>query len=186
MTHEEGSTSTPAPGGSRRIRLRSLGAADLPDVLRVYHECPGFFLQVAGTARVPESYVREEMTGAPPGFDPAGKHFLGIHAGDDDELVGVVDFLVGYPQPGHGCLGLLLISERHRRRGLGAAAVAAVEAWAHARGVREATLGVELVNETALRFWRACGWIPTGELFEHEVLGRPQRAEVFRKTLRGG
>ncbi len=123
------------------------------------------------------------MKEGPPGFE-ANKHFLGLFLIETSELAGVADFVVAYPSEGQGCLGLLLLAERHQRKGLGEEAVALVEAWVlRDHGVHNVTLGVELVNERARRFWRRCGYEPTGEIFTSSALDREHPTEVLVKDL---
>lgn len=170
--------------GSERLVLRTLGPTDLEAVLGIYRENSRFFQTLFGIDEPPIEHILSDMEDGPPGY-AAHKHFLGIGLRESGELIGVADFVVDYPVAGKGCLGLLLLAERHQSAGLGTEAVALVEDWAHAaHGVHEVALGVELVNERARRFWRKCGYAPTGELFEAVALGRSHQAEWLVKHLK--
>lgn len=168
-----------------RLLLRTLSASDLDAVGRVYRENRRFFQVLAGMDEPPLEHILKDMQEGPPGHE-AHKYFLGVCLRVSGALVGVADFVVNYPVSGKGCFGLLLLSERHQSAGLGTEAAELVEGWARdAHGVREVTLGVEVVNERARCFWRKCGYAPTGELFETSALGRTHQAELLVKRLKG-
>ncbi len=166
-----------------RLVLRTLRARDLDAVTGLYRANPRFFQTLAGVDEPPMEHILSDMQEGPPGYD-AHKYFLGVCLRESGELVGVADFVVGYPVAGKGFFGLLLLSEQHQSAGLGTEACELVEGWAReAHGVREVQIGVELVNEQAGRFWRKCGYAPTGELFETSALGRTHQAELLVKHL---
>ncbi|MBI2390912.1 MAG: GNAT family N-acetyltransferase [Deltaproteobacteria bacterium] len=162
-----------------RLSLRRLTVADLDVVVAVYGGVPSFFELLIGRREVPREYVRDEMLVGPPGHE---KVFLGLDRGG--EIVGAADVLPTYPAVGAAWIGVFLVSEAHQRRGVGRAGVALVEQYAASRGARQVSLGVELVNAAGRAFWIACGYHPTGELFDTDVLGTALRAEVLRKQLR--
>jgi len=167
----------------QNLLLRTLTAADEAAVLRVYRENHRFFQAIAGVDEPPISHVQSDVQEGPPGHE-SHKSFLGLALVGTGELVGVADFVDSYPKQGEGCFGLLLLSERSHGRGLGKEAATLVEGWALRRhGVRRVTLGVELANEPAGRFWRRQGYEPTGERFMTSALGRDNEAEVLVKVL---
>ncbi len=171
---------------SERLRLRRLDDGDFAEVARVYRACPSFFRLITGKAEVPDEHVRSDMQDVPPGFPNERKYFLGIHRVDGGELIGVADFLVDWPGPGRGCLGLLLISEPFRSAGYGWEAAMLVEChFVRHHGIRRISLGVESVNGDARRFWRSLGYRATGERFTHEVLGVALDGEGMIKEVGG-
>jgi len=155
-----------------------LTIADLEEVVAIYDDLARFFTLLTGSRTVPREYVAAELTEGPQGHE---KIFLGLY--EDHVLVGVADLLPAYPAPGRAWLGVLLIAERHQRRGRGRQGLAVVEDYARTRGAREMALGVELVNTDGRAFWIACGYRPTGELFDTDVLGHSLRGEVLKKTI---
>jgi len=163
--------------------LRTLTAADEAAVVRVYQENHRFFQAIAGIDEPPYEHVKSDIEEGPPGYE-THKSFLGIALVSTGELIGVADFVDGYPKTGEGCFGLLLLSERFQRRGLGREAADLVEGWALARyDVRRVSVGVEFVNEPARQFWRKQGYEPTGEHFMASALGRDNEAELLIKKL---
>ena len=169
---------------SPRLQIRRLGMTDLGEIMQVYRDCKEFFLTLVGLTKVSEEYVRDELNGVPPNFDSANKYFMGIFLNKTGQMIGVVDFLINYPEPGKGCLGLLLIRESVQSQGIGREALGIVEKWAHNQGIHEVTLGVELVNKKAYRFWMKNAYLSTGEFFDNSTEGRVNRAEGFRKILK--
>ena len=163
--------------------LRRLSLEDIKEVKEIYDNNPKFFELLTGTKDVSSKYVVSEMEEGPPGFDKKNKYFIGIYLKDCHQMVGVADFLVSYPEEGEGCFGLLLLSEDFQDKGFGRQTVQLIERWAFEHhGVREITLGVELVNNRAYNFWKRCGYIPTGEIFENTVVEKRHDTELFVKV----
>lgn len=166
------------------LYLRTLSYKDINEVERIYRESPGFFELLAGVKEVPPEYVLSDMEAVPPNFDKKNKYFIGVFLEDANQMIGVADFLISYPQYGKGCFGLLLLSEGFQSRGYGKEAVQQVEKWAYEQhGVREITLGVELINKKAYSFWTKCNYVPTGEYFENTVMGKIHKTEFFKKLI---
>ncbi len=168
---------------SQRLALRLLNTDDLDAVTAIYRDNRRFFHLIADINEPPAEYIWADMQEGPPGYD-GHKHFFGLFLRESGEMIGVADIVVNYPTAGKGIFGLLLLSEKHQSGGLGTEAVGLVEGWAQESGATsEVTVGVEWVNERARRFWRKCGYHPTGESFETTALGRTHQAEVLIKQL---
>jgi GNAT superfamily N-acetyltransferase len=93
----------------------------------------------------------------PPGREPADKLVLGI-MGPSGDLIGILDTVRGYPEPGVWFLGLLLLHPAHRGSGLGAKVYEAFAEWAFAQGCDVIRLGVVRQNERGLAFWTRQGF----------------------------
>lgn len=52
----------------------------------------------------------------------------------------------------------LVVDDGQRGKGIGQALMAAVDAWARGRGIRELELGVWAFNESAIRFYQRLGY----------------------------
>jgi len=154
--------------GDASIVLRPLTGTpgDLLEVQRVLELAPDYAKATQGGPVDPLEAARtfEEL---PLGVDPSAKTVFGIYA--DDELVGIVELVVGLPAPTTALLGLLLVAGTHRRRGVGSQAVRAVEglvlSWGRCDRIR---VGVVRTNAQALAFWEAVGYSATGELRPYE------------------
>ena len=84
----------------------------------------------------------------------------------DDELVGLLDLLLRYPDEETVYVGLLQIDHDRQGQGIGAAACRALDRevaarWPWARRLR---LSVVRTNDQVLGFWRRMGFTETGEV----------------------
>jgi GNAT superfamily N-acetyltransferase len=80
-------------------------------------------------------------------------------------MVGCADLIRGYPEPATALLGLLLVSEKHERRGIGSRAYALIEQLIRDWGGRDRVrVGVVRTNQEVMPFWTRLGFEPTGEV----------------------
>ncbi|MFJ4297726.1 GNAT family N-acetyltransferase [Curtobacterium sp. NPDC089689] len=138
------------------------------------------------------------LIGVPDGFDPAGKHGLGLW--DGDQLVAFADLLLGYPAPEVAHVGLLVVRGGSHGQGLGRAMHDEVVACARAAGgsagagaaagrtetsavpvspvpITRLRLGIVATNaDVAEPFWRSLGYEPTGET-------KPYRYDRLESTV---
>jgi diamine N-acetyltransferase len=98
----------------------------------------------------------------PPGKTHDDKFVFGVYL--DEQMIGCVDLIRGYPDPSTAFLGLLVVAELFQRRGQGSAAYRQLEqvvrGWGTCERVRLAVVGV---NEQGIAFWKSVGFAPTGE-----------------------
>ena len=169
--------------GDLSIELRPLTGTprDLLEVQRVLELAPDYAKAVQGGPVDPFDATRT-FKDLPPGVDPSAKTVFGIYA--DDELVGVIDLVDGFPVPTTAMLGLLLLAGTHRRRGIGARAARVVEdlilSWGTCDRVR---IGVVRANAQALVFWEAVGYSATGELRPYEEGAVRSEVVVMEKRI---
>ena len=137
----------------------------------------------------------ERITGAPPGAAdaqstysilPEGKGYedkfvYGIYQGD--EMIGCADVIRAWPRPDTTHLGLLLIAERHQRRGHGRSAYRLIENQVRAWGAKRLRIGVVGTNEDVLPFWRKLGFVPTGEMKPYKYGPIESHVTVMEKPL---
>lgn len=139
------------------LTFQELRAADAGDLQAVYATVPGYYALFGGL-RPDEAY--QAITHPP---EVASPHYAwGIRV--RDELVGHLDFVLGYPDPLTAYLGLLLIRGDRHGRGLGRQAFERWLAWVMTGPFRRVRLGVVVGNEAAMAFWRRVGCRPTGEI----------------------
>lgn len=152
--------------------FRELKPHDAPALQAVYQTVPAYYALFGGLR--PDE-AREALTQGP-GVG-GSHHSWGVYEGDD--LVGHLDFLLGYPEATTAYLGLLLIRGDRHARGLGRAAFEQWAAWVMAGPFRRIRLGVVEGNEPALAFWRRVGCLPTGERKEICVNDLPVRVQIW-------
>lgn len=101
----------------------------------------------------------------------AGRTMMGIikpvqrgTAAAGAEMIGLVDFRLGWPADDLAYLGMVMVAEPYQRQGVGTKAWLTLKPWlADAAGVSRVRLGVEQFNHDGLRFFRSVGFRLTGE-----------------------
>ena len=136
---------------------------ELRALQRVMESDEGFALRVTG--HPPGSAdAQSTLMFVPEGKSPDDKVAFGVWV--DDELVGLLDLLLRYPDEETVYVGLLQIDHDRQGRGVGAAACRALDRevaarWPWARRLR---LSVVRTNDQVLGFWRRMGFTETGEV----------------------
>jgi GNAT superfamily N-acetyltransferase len=99
----------------------------------------------------------------PPTLDQSHKLSIGLWG--RSVFVAFADVLLGHPGPETAYIGLLIVHDAHRGRGMGRTLHDAVLDRAQAQGfITTMRLGIiDTVASDAEPFWRALGYIPTGE-----------------------
>src|SRR5207245_10999469 len=104
----------------------------------------------------------------------------------ESEMVGCADLIRGYPDPATAMLGLLLVSERYRREGIGSRAYALLERYIlDWRACRRVRIGVVRSNAEVIPFWTRLGFEPTGEVKPYRYGPVASEIVVFQKSLPG-
>jgi GNAT superfamily N-acetyltransferase len=134
---------------------------EVAELQRVLEEAPTYAQRVTGSP--PGSAAAQSLlTALPDGVPSENKLVFGIHLGQ--EMVGCADLILGYPDGHTAFLGLLLVSERHQRRGVGRQAYHLLERFVSRRGdYHRIRLGVVRTNAEVIPFWTGLGFEPTGE-----------------------
>ncbi len=113
----------------------------------------------------------ELVTGQPPGRDEAERAFvagppqksvndkrvIGFFT-DADVLVGVLDAITDWPEPGCWSMGGLILDPAFRARGLGRAVLAAYEQWAAGEGAERFRTALVAQHDRGIRFLERAGY----------------------------
>jgi ribosomal protein S18 acetylase RimI-like enzyme len=138
-----------------RLRRLEVGTSDVADVQSLHLRCADFVEATAG--HPPRDDEAERVfTDAPPGKSAADKQVFGVLR--EDQLIGVVELLIGYPGPTDWYIGLLLLSPEVRGAGIGAAVVRDVVERVLAVGGRMLHIVVRDDNLRAIAFWERHGF----------------------------
>jgi RimJ/RimL family protein N-acetyltransferase len=163
------------------LRLLREDPQDVAALQRVLEAAPSYYHRVTGGPPTPQE-ARSTYRILPEGKSPQDKFLFGIVRGD--ELVGCVDLVRGYPKPEIAYLGLLLVSERQQKRGIGRAAYRLVEetvlGWGACDRIR---LSVLRANDGVIPFWASFGFVPTGEVRPYRAGTVTSEALLFEKPL---
>jgi GNAT superfamily N-acetyltransferase len=131
---------------------------DTATLQALFEACADFSDLVEGQPPGPTA-AQAAFTDVPPGTALDDKFLIGLfdRAGT---LIGALDGIRDYPEPGEWFIGLLLLHPDRRGHGAGERIYGAFEAWAAESGARAIGLGVVEANERALRFWQRVGFGP--------------------------
>jgi RimJ/RimL family protein N-acetyltransferase len=146
---------TPAPTEIAELRIEPLHERHADALKDHFERCSDYF---------------ETVYGHPPGPAERQSTFIALPEGktyDDkftfvflfeDRLVGDLDLIRDYPEPGEWWLGILLLDPSIRSLGLGADIFARFSSWTAENGARAIRLAVATRNAQALRFWNRLGF----------------------------
>ncbi len=150
---------------SSRFQVRLLTAADVPDVLRLcqgnplfYQYCPPF---------VSESGILEDMEKLPPRTVPEDKYYLGYF--EKGQLVGVMDLIRGYPEPGAAFIGFFMTEAARQGQGLGSQIIEDLCTFLTRQRCPFIRLGWVEGNPQSEHFWHKNGFRETGVVSRQET-----------------
>jgi GNAT superfamily N-acetyltransferase len=106
-----------------KIDLRAFTPEDEQAVLSLFAACEDWFVAATGQPSGPGD-VQSMYYALPPGCDPDRKRLLVVEA--EGEVIGLVDAVLGHPDPETCAVGCYLLAPRWRRRGIGGAVAAAL------------------------------------------------------------
>lgn len=137
-----------------------LTEADVPDVYRLCLGNPQYYRYCPPAPSC--AGIRSDLTALPPGVDASCKYFVGFRQGDD--LVAVLDLILGYPAPSTAYIGLFMMDAARQGRGTGSQIIAGLLDTLRREGFDRVRLAYMQGNCQSEAFWRKNGFVPTGEL----------------------
>jgi ribosomal protein S18 acetylase RimI-like enzyme len=137
------------------LSARRLDQNDQAQVAAFCRTCSDFFELVEGREGSEET-ADELLNVAPLNVASEKKFVFGFER--DISLVGVVDLIDGFPEPGGWYVGILLLVPGERGQGVGHALWASLERWLLGRKADAVRLIVQEQNPGAMRFWRSLGF----------------------------
>lgn len=136
--------------------IRSLDAAtDGAAILDLHLRCGDYIGLESGRSPSP-ALVEDYFSDAPPSGDPATSLKLGLF--EEARLVGIADLAFGYPEPQDAYLGLMMLAQEARGRGLGPVFLHHMQEAARARGATRLLLAVLQANSRGRAFWERHGF----------------------------
>ena len=163
------------------IQVGALKPAQADLVQALYDQNPDYFLRISGLPAQPGSAL-ENLTVFPPGLSHSP---VLLGAFEDGRLVGVLIAGLGFPSEEFAHVALALVDGQARGRGVGRALhdayLGAVRQHPHISTLR---LGIVAPNaEVAEPFWRALGYIPSGEVKDFSQGDVVSTVEVFTRPV---
>lgn len=168
------------------LKLLTGRLEEIAELQRVLEESPTYSRRLTGH---PPGAADAQATysALPPGKGREDKFVFGVYR--EGRMVGCMDLIRAYPDGQTAMLGLLLISEREHRRGLGSAAFRLVEnivaGWA---GLEKIRIGIVATNHEVTAFWQKMGFRDTGvrKSYMHDEISSEtavlEKVVVPRKT----
>jgi GNAT superfamily N-acetyltransferase len=167
--------------GAVTIRLLKGAPPEMRDLQRVLDEAPTYAHRLTGVAPG-HADAQSTYTALPDGKSYDDKFVFGLYLGR--QMVGCADLIRGYPKITTALIGLLLLSERHQRRGVGRRAYALLEEFIQSWGTCDhVRIGVVRTNEDVMPFWSRLGFDPTGELKPYRYGSIQSEIIVLQKRL---
>jgi GNAT superfamily N-acetyltransferase len=171
------------PPGVRIRALEHFGGVDIHGLSDVLLDCVEGGASVSFMWPMPrakaDAYWRDALAGV-----ARGERIV-LAAEDEGGIVGTVQVIWALPenQPHRGDLAKMLVHRRARRRGIGAALLAAAERAAHEAG--KTLLVLDTASAAAERLYARRGWRLVGEIPRYALMpdGSPCATKVFFKAL---
>ncbi|MCC5672908.1 GNAT family N-acetyltransferase [Kocuria rhizophila] len=163
--------------------LRRLRPEDAPALQELLEATPGYTRRISGHAPLPGD-AAEILSTLPPGLAREQKYDVGLFRGPT--LVAMADVIRNFPEVHHAHIGLLLVRQGHQGKSLGRAMHDAVtnlvSDWPEVTTLR---LGIVETNAaSAVGFWRALGYEPTGETAPYENDEVRSRVTLWERPVR--
>ncbi|MBU1627515.1 GNAT family N-acetyltransferase [bacterium] len=167
----------------KHIELRILKgkSSEINELQRVLEAAPDYF---------------ERITGLPPGNAEAQSMFSLLPEGKsyDDKfvfgiyyngiMVGFADVLRAYPDAKTSMIGLLLLSEKYQKMGLGSISYKNVEEYVREwKGCKKIRIGILLTNNVVIPFWEKMGYLDTGKRIPYEYGNVKSEVLLFEKVI---
>lgn len=165
------------------VELRVLNGtrSELAALQHVLDSVPRYARAITGAPFGPDE-ARQTFTGLPHGKTMTDKFVLGVYR--DNEMIGCVDLVRGYPVATTAMLGLLVVVEELQGSGFGSRACRLAEEIVRAWGVCDRIrIGVVANNGPAFPFWSEMGFIPTGEVTPYTHGSLSSEIVVLEKPL---
>jgi RimJ/RimL family protein N-acetyltransferase len=129
---------------------------EVAEVQRVLTESPNYCTSISGSLPSLED-GKELFAAIAPGKEFQDKFVFGIYL--NNYMIGCIDICRGFPDGSTVMLGLLLLSEKYQRKGLGTKAYNKLEeiikTWKNINRIR---IGVLVSNKKVLPFWKKVGY----------------------------
>jgi len=139
-----------------RTRVSAADEADGDALSALFERCEDFFQLVYGQPPGPAE-VQSFFVALPDGKTYDDKFAAAIFD-TDGRVIGALDAIRDYIEPGRWALGLMLLDPEHRGAGFGREVYEGFERWAAGLGARLIRLLVQVQNTGAHAFWTRMGF----------------------------
>ncbi|MEW5867866.1 MAG: GNAT family N-acetyltransferase [Chloroflexota bacterium] len=166
---------------SQAYSVRRLSLADSQAIQVLHDQCLDFMLLVDVHPAGPNAGA-EEFEDLPPGKSQDDHFVFGI-ADQQDNLVGLLDAVRGYPDETTWWVGLLLLAPEVRSQGLGPIVLQGFNEFVRSTGGQAVMLGVVEQNRRAYKFWSRIGFDFVRETEPRQFGYKTQTVIIMRRLL---
>jgi diamine N-acetyltransferase len=161
------------------LKLIRVHLDSAPLVQEILEAAPRYTQNTEGVESIPTDGV-DSLKALPPGCTLEQKLFMVAYR--DDQAIGVIDLIRGFPDSETAFLGLLLLRETHQNQGLGKSIYEATEKVAINLGLKKIRLAVVDSNPVQI-FWKKMGFLDIGIARPHEGRNIKSTKRVLEKLL---
>jgi len=140
---------------NKDIKIMSLSLNDIESVGELCKECEDYFLLCNGTLHTRKD-LEEIFTSLPPNKLSQDKFVLGIFY--KGQLIGVIDLIRNFPVFGQWIIGLFLLKEKERGKGIGKLIHRTLSKIVLKESGKSLRIGVIKENVNGLNFWKNLGY----------------------------
>ena len=127
--------------------------------------------------------VRRDMGLLPPGKEMEEKYYLGYF--ENDEMVGVLDFIDGYPEADTAYIGLFMLSKDVQGRKTGTSLIEALALYCRELGYTHLLLGYDKADAQAAGFWTSLDFEPIREVPQEDGIIVVAERRLLRENRLG-
>lgn len=121
--------------------------------------------------------LQRQLTALPPNTTMEQKHFLGLW--EAGRLIAILDLILDWPRKSVVYIGWFMVARELQGKGEGKRLIKEIADGLTERDYKSVRLGCVEDNLPGMKFWQACGFVPTGEAAE----GRAYKVILLEKTL---
>ena len=164
--------------------VRRLGLEDIGAIQVLCAKCVDYMLLVDGHPAEPDG-VEEDFLSVPAGKAYEDKFVFGI-MNRQNEMIGLLETLRGYPDEKTWWIGLLLFTPETRSQGIGQKVLHGFVEYVRLSGAEAIMLGVVEENTLAYKFWKRMGFEFVRKTEPRKFGNKTQTVNIMRRSLSDG
>lgn len=149
---------------SKQYDIRFLKTEDIDIILEVCSQNELFY-QYHPPFATKESII-EDMQALPPGIDEKDKFYVGYF--DGNELVAVLDLILGYPNEITAYIGFFMMNKEYQGKGIGTQIICECAEYLKELRFGKIGLAIDKGNRQSEAFWMKNRFVRTGQKVPNE------------------
>lgn len=134
--------------------VKKLEESDVEEIYQLQLSNPFFFACRKET--INKDQILNDLKLTPSGFSLEDKYFIGFY--NDNELVAIMDFLLGFPTADTIMLGLFMIDNKYSNQGVGSKIITDAFDYFKILGYKKIRIGIDKNNPQSNHFWHKIGF----------------------------